>query len=79
MNQWLRVGGWGVLALVVLWLIVEVVQVLFGIVSWVVGTVVSLLVFALVVYLGYVLVSRFVGGGGGSGGSRTREKERIFE
>lgn len=79
MNRWLRVGAWGVLALVVLWVVVEVVTVLLGVVSWLVQTLVSLVVFALVVYLGYLLVSKFVGGRGGSGGGRSRETERIYE
>jgi len=83
MNKWLRIGGWAALALIALWVVFEVVSLLLGFLSWVVGTVVSLLVVALLLYLTYLAVSKLFGGSGGSGGSRSRsqsrEKERVFE
>lgn len=82
MTRWLRLGGWIVLGLLALWIVAEIVQFLLGLLSWLVGTVVSLVVLALVVYLGYVLVSRLLGGSGGGGDSewsRTSEREKIFE
>lgn len=85
MARWLRLGGWLVLGLIALWVVAEVVQLVLGIVSWVMGTLISLVVLALVLSLGYLLVSRLLGGDSGgaedSVGSRTheRDRERIFE
>lgn len=85
MNKWLRLGGWAALGLAVLWVVLKVVSIIFGFVSWVLSSVVSLLVAALLLYLAYIAVSRFFGGSGGSGntrsqsGSRSREKEKLFE
>lgn len=76
MNRWLRLGGWAALGLVFLWVALKVVSIVFGIVSWLLSTVVSLLVVAVLLYLAYVAVSRFFGG---SGGSRPREREKLFE
>lgn len=81
MNRWLRLGGWAVLGIIAFWVVLEVVSIIFGIVSWVVSTVVSLLVLAGLLYLGYLAVSKLMGGSGGSGGSRSRSRsrEKIFE
>lgn len=82
MNRWLRLGGWAVIALAALWALVKVLSIVFGIVSWLVSTLVSLVVLGVLLYVGYLAVSRFFGGSGGagdSGGSRTREREKIFE
>lgn len=81
MKRWLRIAGWVALGLLVLWTALKIVGFLFSIVSWVVSTVVSLLVVAVLLYLAYLAVTRFVGGRGGSGGTRSRsgERERIFE
>ncbi|WP_132057537.1 hypothetical protein [Halorussus amylolyticus] len=79
MSRWLRIGGWALLAVVVLWVVLELVSILLGIVSWVVSAVVSLLLLAGLLYLAYLAVSKFVGGNGGSGRSRSRERERIYE
>jgi Na+/H+ antiporter NhaD/arsenite permease-like protein len=81
MNKWLRLGGWAVLGLLLLWVVLEVVSIIFGIVSWLLSTVVSILVVGLLLYLAYLAVSKLFDGSGGRGGSRSRsrEKEKIFE
>jgi ABC-type multidrug transport system fused ATPase/permease subunit len=82
MGKLLRYGGWALLALVALWVVVEVVTFLFGVLSWLVSTVVSLALLALLLYAAYLLVSKFFAGrGGGRSQSRSqsREREKIFE
>lgn len=57
MTRTLRIVGLGVAALVALWIVLEVVALLFGLVTWVVSTVLSLAVLALVAYVGYLVVT----------------------
>lgn len=76
MARWLRLGGWALLAAGLLWLALEIVAFVFGIVSFLIGTAVSVLVAAVLLYLAYLLVSRVLAGG------RTpdqRESERAWE
>ena len=84
MGSWLRVGGLAVAAIVALWLVVEIVSFIFGLVTWLVSTVLTLAVVAILLYLAYLALSKFVGGGGSSGSqsrsrSQERERERIYE
>lgn len=84
MGKLLRLGGWALLGLALLWVVFEIVGFVFGIVSWVVSTAISLAVVAVLLYLGYVLASRFLGGGGASrprseSRSQSSEREKIFE
>ena len=57
MSDTLRIIGLGVVGLIALWVLLEVVAIVFGIVSWVVSTIVSLAVLALVLYVGYIVVT----------------------
>ena len=80
MNDWIRIGGWALLALVLLWVVMQLVSFIFGLVSWLITTAVTLLIVGALLYIAYLAVSKFTGGSGGSGGrSRSRERERIFE
>lgn len=80
MGKLLRLGGWALLGLVLLWIVAEVLSVVFGIVSWLVSSFVSILVVGVLLYLAYLLVSKFFGGsGGGKSRSRSREREKIYE
>lgn len=83
MGKLLRLGGWALLGLALLWVVFEIVGFVFGVVSWVVSTAISLAVVAVLLYLGYVLASRFLGGNGGASQSQSRsqssEREKIFE
>lgn len=82
MGSWLRVGGLAVAAIVALWLVLEIVSFVFGLVTWLVSTVLTLAVLAILLYLAYLVLSRLVGGGGSSGStsrSKSRERERIYE
>ncbi|UPV76365.1 hypothetical protein M0R89_19590 (plasmid) [Halorussus limi] len=82
MSKLLRYGGWALLALAALWVVAEIVSVLLGFVSWLVSTLVTILVAAVLLYLAYALVSRFLGGSGGGNSrsrSRSREREKIYE
>ena len=81
MSKLLRLGGWALLGLVLLWVTIEVMGIVFGVVSWLVSTLVSLVVVGGLLYLAYVLVSKFFGGSGESSRSRSqsREREKIYE
>ncbi|WP_276253975.1 hypothetical protein [Halomontanus rarus] len=92
MANWLRVGGMAVLAIIGLWIALEIVSIIFGIVSWIVSTVLTLAVLALLLYLVYIAFTKLRGGSGprsrsrsrtgssrSSSSSDSREKERIFE
>ncbi|USZ68575.1 hypothetical protein NGM10_02260 [Halorussus salilacus] len=80
MNKWLRYGGLAVLLLVGVVVALEVLSIVFGIVSFLVEAVVSVLVLGVLLYLAYLAVSKLRGGGGSGGGrSRSREKDKIFE
>lgn len=80
MSKLLRLGGWALLCLVLFWAAIEVLSIAFGVVSWLVSTLVSVLVVAGLLYLAYLLVSKFFGGsGGGNSRSRSREREKILE
>ncbi|MFU8867925.1 hypothetical protein [Natronococcus sp.] len=57
MTRPLRIVGLAVAGIVVLWLVLELVALVFGLVTWVVSTIVSLAVLALLVYVGSLLVS----------------------
>lgn len=76
MNRRLRFGGSAVLALILLWVVLGVVE---TIVSWVLSAFVSLLVVAVLLCLAYLLVSNPLSRSGGRGDSRSRETEKIFE
>lgn len=62
MANLLRLGGWALLGLILLWVVFEVMRIVLGFLSWVINTIISLLVVALVLYLIYLGVSKFVGG-----------------
>lgn len=82
MGKLLRLGGWALLGLVLLWAVFEALSLVFGVVSWLVSALVSVLVVAVLVYLAYLLVSRFFGGSGGGDSrsqSQSREREKIYE
>lgn len=79
MNKWLRYGGWAVLAIIAFWVVLKVVSIIFGVVSWIISTAISLLILAGLLYLGYLAVSKLMGGSGGSGGSRSRSREKVYE
>jgi hypothetical protein len=82
MNKVLRLGGWALLGLVLLWATIEILGIVFGVVSWLVSTFVSVLVVAGLLYLAYLLVSKFFGESGGGQSrsqSQPREREKIFE
>ena len=57
MTRPLRIVGLAVAGIVVLWLVLELIALVFGLVTWIVSTVVSLAVLALLVYVGYLIVS----------------------
>ncbi|WP_158057902.1 hypothetical protein [Halorussus halophilus] len=79
MSKWIRLGGWVLLGLVLLWVVAKVVAIVLGFVSWLVSTLVTLVVLALLLYLAYLAFSKLTGGSGGSGRSKSREREKIFE
>lgn len=78
-NTLLKIGGAVLLAFVALSLLSAVVS--FAV--WLVETVITLAVLAVVLYLGYLLFGYLTDSGGSSGRSRSRlrsrEKDRIFE
>jgi membrane glycosyltransferase len=74
MNRWLRLGAWGVAAVVLAWLLVKLTGIVFALVSWLVRTTISVLVAAVVLYIAYVAVSRVLAGRE-SGDSAELERE----
>ncbi len=69
--------------MVALWVLLEVVGAILGLVWWIANVVVSLAVLALLAYLAYLAYDRFYRGGGGDGRSRGRsredDRERLLE
>ena len=57
MTRPLRIVGLAVAGIIALWLVLELVALVFGLVTWIVSTIVSLAVLALLVYVGYLVVS----------------------
>ncbi|MDQ2052701.1 hypothetical protein RBH26_19830 [Natronolimnohabitans sp. A-GB9] len=57
MTSALRIVGLGVVGITALWVLLEFVAIVIGLVSWVVSTIVSLAVLALILYVGYVVLS----------------------
>lgn len=78
MTNWLRIGGWALVAIVALYIVFQIVSIVFSIISWIVGMLISLAVVGVLLFLGYLLVKRLLGGAG-SGGRTGRERERIYE
>ncbi|MDG5759885.1 hypothetical protein QA600_11090 [Natronococcus sp. A-GB1] len=60
MTRPLRIVGLALAGIVVLWLVLELIALVFGLVTWIVSTIVSLAVLGLLVYVGYLLVSSIV-------------------
>lgn len=58
MNRWLRLGGWGIAGIVLVWLLVKLTGIIFAVISTLVRMTVSVLLAALVLFLVYVAVSR---------------------
>lgn len=65
MPSWLRLGGWAVAGLVLLWFAWTLVRVIFGIVAWLLSVVIAVLVAGVLLYVGYRLVARVSGGNRG--------------
>jgi hypothetical protein len=61
MNRWLRLAGWGIASLVLVWLLVKLTGIIFAVVSILVRTTISVLLAAVVLFLVYVAVSRVLG------------------
>ena len=57
MTDVLRLLGLGIAGLIVLWILLEVVVVLISIVGWLISTIVTLAVVAVLAYAGYLLVT----------------------
>lgn len=63
MTRWLRLGGWAALALVLLWIVFEVVTTILGFLSWVIGTIITLVIVGVVLSIGYLVLSRVLRSG----------------
>lgn len=61
MPSWLRLGGWAVAGLVLLWFGWTLVRVIFGIVAWFLSVAIAVLVAGVLLYVGYRLVARVSG------------------
>jgi hypothetical protein len=57
MTRTLRLVGYAVGGLIALWILLELVAIVFGIVSWIVSTVITIAVLAVLLYVGYVVIS----------------------
>lgn len=77
-TRWLKIGGLAIGALLLLWIVLELVGLVLGFLSWLVGVLVSLLVVGLLLGLGYLAVTWLLGKRSSST-ARSSERERIFE
>lgn len=73
--NWLRIGGWTILALVLLWVVFQIVSVILSFVSWIISTVLTLLVVGILLYLAYLAVSKFMG----NDSTTTTSREKLYE
>lgn len=78
MNRTVKIVGWIVVAMVAFWLLLQVISAIFSFVTWVVSMLITLLVVGVLLFAAYVILSKVLGGGSGSG-TRSTERERIFE
>ncbi len=79
MDRSLKIAGWVLVAIVAFWLVLQIVGAIFSFVSWLVSMVLTLALVGILLYAGYILVSKLIGSGSSSSGSTSRERERIFE
>ena len=76
MSKALRLAAWGVLALVLLYVAFQVVSIIFGVVTWIVSTLITLGIVAVLLYLAY-LGYKMLSGGGSGGHSQPRSRSRT--
>lgn len=77
MVDWFKAGLGIVVAGVILWLVWTVLSFIFGVVATIVNILLTLVIFGVLLYAGYVLVSKLMGGSGS--GTSTRQRERLYE
>ncbi len=77
MDDTIKLGLWAIVGLIVLYVIYQVVTVLLAFLGWLIQTVIMLAIAAVILYVGYLILSSVVGGGGNT--STAGERERIFE
>ena len=78
MDTWLKLAAWGVVALVAFWIVLQIVGIILGFLSWLIGMLITLGIVAVLLLGAYLLITKLLGNSG-AGTSRTRERERIFE
>ena len=74
MEQWLKIGLAVLIGVVALWVILGIISFIFSVVMTIIYYAVILTVLAVFIYGAYLLISKV-----GKGGSREKERERIFE
>lgn len=79
MDTWVKLAAWGVIGLVVFWVVLQVVSAILGFISWLIGLLVTLAIVVAVLGLAYYVLSNLLGSSGSTGSSRSRERERLFE
>ena len=76
MNSSIKLVGWAIVAIVLFWIVLQVVSALLAFLSWLVGIILTLAVVGLLLLGAYLVLKYFMGG---SSGGTTRERERIYE
>ncbi|MCU4753877.1 hypothetical protein OB919_18140 [Halobacteria archaeon AArc-curdl1] len=61
MTEWLRIGGLALLALIALWVVLEIVSLVLGFLTWAISLLVSIVVVALLLAGAYYLLTDVLG------------------
>jgi hypothetical protein len=76
MKRWLRIGVWALIGLVLLAVVWQIMQFVFGVVMFLAKVAIAVLIVALVLGGAYYLISNKLGNAGSSDRS---ERERLLE
>lgn len=61
MTKWLRIGGLALLALIALWVVLEIVSLVLGFLTWAISLLVSIVIVALLLAGAYYLLTDVFG------------------
>ncbi|MFP8890075.1 hypothetical protein ACLI4U_09915 [Natrialbaceae archaeon A-CW2] len=61
MTEWLRIGGLALLALIALWVVLEIVSLVLGFLTWAISLLVSIVIVALLLAGAYYLLTDVLG------------------
>ncbi len=77
MNSTIKLALWAIVGLVALYVVYQVVTIFLAFLGWLIQMAIMLGIAALVLFVGYFVLSNVIGGSGGA--TTSTERERIFE